>query len=608
MEQQQALDKETGRFRPGRHYFLMRSSEFQNFKDPDVFSPHMDLNFLRRVHGEFGDALEQPDFAHSLDPRPDLIPSAPYVVATRPERAARDLARRFLVHRTTKFEIDILARSPTHFTIRYKRSWRQFGDDFSGPVEFARNQIRFQGQQYTDDVVNYKRVEIPSLQQERVFIQFFRLEPTFQFYEYAAVIIPKQRRALRLPGWNEPVNEPDEYVSFDHKILVKSMFRPFKVKQGNHTFVVSANSARDAFQKARSELNNGAVQITISDNPERHRYVNGDGKAQFRFDRRPVVGNLSRRADLKRKRTHCTDNTFSFVKGDLRHVIHSSLRTPELFYRELARNVKNSIVKFKRMAQSTRLNDRMKESATFFLLKNRWFLIACAVLSDDDGVVNEILERAFGVLHARNPAMSTKQVTYESIRDDGPPLFDTMRDLLQGVDPNDNLGADEFVNEVDDFGQILPRDRPVPPSLGCAPAANQTHGPNMQIREGHDPFPAIFLEGNIRATFAQWTGFLADYTRTFVLDKYVKAIRDDLPRIEKRQSVFGDYLQTISVEEDVVAAVPAVAAAVNDGGGADAADDDLGENFWNVMDGIHFGRSKKKKNILLYENIMQSIF
>jgi hypothetical protein len=604
MEQQQALDKETGRFRPGRHYFLMRSSEFENFRDPDVFSPHMDLNFLRRVHGEFGAALEaEPDFAHSLEPRPELIPSAPYVVATRPERAARDLARRFLIHRTTKFEINILARSPTHFTIQYKRSWRQFGDNFSGPLELARNQVRFRGQPYTDDVHNYKRVEIPSLQQERVFIQFFRLEPTFQFYEYAAVIVPKQRRALRLPGWNVPVNEPQEYVSFDHKILVKSMFRPFKVKQGNNTFVVSANSARDAFQKARSELNNGAAQITISDNPERHRYINGDGKAQFRFARSPVLGNLSRRADLKRKRTHCTDNTFLFAKGDLRHVIHSSLRTHDLFYRELVRNVKNSIVKFKRMAQSTRLNDRMKESATFFLLKNRWFLIACAVLSDDDEVVNEILERAFGVLHARNPAVSTKQVTYESIRDDGPPLFDTMRDLLQGVDPNDNLGADEFVNhvQVDDFGQILPRDRPVPPSLGCAPAANQTQGPNMQIREGHDPFPAILLEGDIRATFAQWTGFLADYTRTFVLDKYVKAIRDDLPRIEKRQSVFGDYLQTISLEEENVPPV---------GGGG--GEDDLGEDFWNAMEGIvHFGRNNKKKknrNVLLYEKIMHSIF
>lgn len=569
----------------------MRATEFTNFRDPDVFSPHMDLNFLRRVYGEFREALDQPnaDFAHSQEPQPALIPSTPYVVGTRPERAARDLARRFLIHRTTKFEINILARTPTHFTIEYKRSWRQFGDAFTGPVEFARDQILFRGQEYTDNVHNYKRIEIPSLRQETVFVQFFRLEPTFEFYEYAATIVPKQNRALRLPGWNVPVNEPDEYVSFEHKILVKSMFRPFRIKQGNNSFVVSANSARDAFAKAREDLNQGAAQITISDVAERHRYVNNDGKAQFRFDRRPRIGNLARRADAKRKRTHCTDNTFLFSKGNLRHVIHSSLRTAELFERELQKNVKNSIVKFKRMAQSTRLNDRMKESSTFFLLKNRWFLIACATLSDDEAA-DQILERAFARLHARNPAMTTKQVTYESIRGDGPPLFETIRGVLQGVDPNDNIGVDEFIEEVNDLNDLVARNIPLPPSLGCAPAANETQGAAMQIREGHDPFPVGLLEGEIRATFAEWTEFLTDYTRAFVLDKYVKAIRDDLPRVEKRQSVFGDYLQAISVE------------------GEEEADDD-GLDPGMFLDWAHFGMEKEKmRNRTLYERIMQAVF
>lgn len=595
-----AAAKGVGRYRPGRHYFLMRASDFVDFKDPDVFSPHMDLLFLRKVYGEFHTALEQqPNFAQSLEPQPYLIPSTPYVVGTRPERAARDLARRFLVSPTTKFEIEIIARTPTHFRLRYKRSWKQFGDAFSEPKEFARGQIEFTGQEYSDEVNHYKRVQIPSLRQETVFVQFFRLEPSFQLYEYAAVIEPKQDRALRLPGWNEPINEPEEYVSFEHKILVKSMFRPFRIIQGNRNFVVSANNARDAFQKVRSRLTQGVAQIKISDDAERHRYVNADGKAQFKFWKRPVVNGLRRRVDNKRKRTHCTDHTFLFEKGNLRHAIHTSLSTRALFDRELRRNVDNSVVKFKRMAQSARLNDRMKESSTFFMLKNRWFLLACAGLlddNDDDEEGTEILERALNALHRRNPAISTKQITYESIRGNGPPLYEFVHHLLEGVD---EVPVEEYVREVDDLQELAAHNIPLPfpPSLGCAPNATETQGA-INIIEGHDPFPTDLLEGEQSATFAQWTEFLTEYTRSFVLDKYVKAIRDDLPRIEKRQSVFGDYLQSISVD------------------GFFVEHEELDDEFWDNMEVVEFGKGRRRRHKdntsttkqNLYEKIMQAVF
>ncbi len=522
----------SGRFRANRNYFLLRVTEFENFQDPNVFSPHMDLLFVRRVYAEFQQKL--PDISFDTAG----FESTPCVLATRPERAARDLSKQYLVSANSKYEIDILNTTPQTFTLRYKRSWRQLNVvEWSDPITVARNTVVFRGVEYAPNVNRYTTVELPFLAKESVFVQFFRLEPSFQFYEYAAVIEPLDNRRLRLPGWN---HEAEGYVPFDKKILVKSLFRPFRITQGPNEFVCSANDAREAFIKSKSRLQDNEVGIEITDTFSKHRFVNNTGDVRFLLDDRPRVNQFKRRADNKRRRTHCVEKNYLFEREPFVHVLHSSYRTDAVFFRELRKNAENALAKFRAIERSERLNDRMKESSTFILLRNRWFLVACAVMT---GGADEILEVAFNFLNTKNPAQSRT-----SYGDFPPNLFETLRDALTGVDENlDDI--QDFVHEVD-VDTLTARNLPLPPSLGCGNPANQTQGNQMQVVEGHNPFPDDLLAGAEERTFEEWdaAGGGEENTRAKVLDTYIKNIRDDVPRIQKRDTPFLHYLQSISIE------------------------------------------------------------
>lgn len=538
----------SARHRPSRHYFLMRVAEFTDFKDPDVFSPHMDLIFLRKVYAEFQAALEHdPNFALQQRPVPARIPSTPYVVASRPERAARDLAKGLLVAENAKYEIRIEQRQPGHFVLRYRKSWKQLNEPWSAPTRMRRDLVRFTGAPYSNHVNEYTAVEIPSLAQERVFVQFFRLEPSFQFYEYAAVLLTTEDRQLRLPGWK------GESVPFEHKLVVKSMFRPFLIKQGANSFVQSANSIRDAFKNASSKLNNNHVRITITDVFDRHRYTNDEGVVQFKLRKAPVVDqHFKRRADAKRKRTHCIEKTILFERGNLRHVIHTTFMDDEVFERELKSKLKHAVHKFLKMARSERLDARQKEASASDMLKNRWFLIACATLSDAPDV-NAVLARALDALHARNPAVA-RTIDYEEFGHDD--LFGLLYGLLENFDVEaDEVPYEAFVHEIakEDLVETLEeRNLPVPPSAGCdgASTAQTQRGVAMKVTEGHDPFPTEFLSGSVTRSFGDFESHQTNYTRDFVLDTYVKNIRDDLKRIVKRNNNFVQYLEAISVEKE----------------------------------------------------------
>ena len=579
--------KDAGRYRPSRHYFLLRVADFENFKDPDLFSPHMDLMFLRKVYEEFQTALEQdPDFAFQQRPDPNQIPSTAYVVASRPERAARDLARNILVAANAKYEIRIEGREPEYFLLRYKRSWKQSNDTFSPQIRIRRDEVRFTGVEYADNIHTYKNVEIERFAQETVFVQFFRLEPSFQMYEYAAVIEALgAERLLRLPGWN---GDDDHYAPFEHKILVKSMFRPFLITQGRTTsFIQNANSMRDAFSKALRKLKNNQVQIEITDTFDKNRYVNNTtGTVLFKFNKKaPVIQQFKRRADSKRSRTHCIEKTYLFEKGAMQHVIHTSMLDEDVFKRDLERNLKNSISKFLRMVRTDRLNARQKESSTFAMLKNRWFLIACACLSTNPDV-NNLLQRAFDALHARNPSVP-QTLEYATLRQHvHDSLFDLLMGLLEEFDPEeDEVPYEEFTSEIDrdDLVNVLEaRNLPIPPSKGCdvqTVRGNVMNGNVMNVTEGHEPFPRDLLEGSESHSFGEWTTHQTTYTRDFILDTYVKNIRDDLKRINKRNNVFIQYLTSISYSMDEE------------------------ENPAHV----EFGKSKKER-LTLYQRIIRAIF
>lgn len=521
-----------GRVRANRNYFLLRVSEFENFQDPDIFSPHMDLLFVRRVYDEFRQKL--PDISFDTAG----FESTPCVLATRPERAARDLSKLYLTSSSAKYSIEILEATPETFTFRYKRSWRQLGPmAWNGPVTVARDMVLFRGDPYDPNVVQYDTVELPFLACEKIFVQFFRLEPSFQFYEYAAVIEPFDNRRLRLPGWNA---DAETYMPFDKKILVKSLFRPFRVKQGANEIMCSANSARDAFVKSRSDLQANEVPIEITDSFTKHRYVNNAGDVRFLPESRPRVQNFKRRADNKRKRTHCVEKNYLFEREPFYHVLHSSYRTDAIFQREFRRNLENALSKFRAIEASTRMNDRMKESATFVMLRNRWFLMACAIAT---GGADEVLAHAFAFHNNKNPAQFKMEYA-----DFPPNLYDTFREALAGVD-GEFGDAGDFVQEVD-ADTLAARNIPIPPSLGCTGnTANQTTQPQMQVVEGHDPFPVDLLSGAEERTFAEWDVFAgAGETRAQILDMYTKNIRDDIPRVQKRDTPFGDYLQSISIE------------------------------------------------------------
>jgi hypothetical protein len=124
----------------------------------------------------------------------------------------------------------------------------------------------------------------------------------------------------------------------------------------------------------------------------------------------------------------------------------------------------------------------------------------------------------------------------------------TLHDALMDVDENfDNIH--DFVQNVD-AETLADRNIPLPPSLGCGNAANQTQGNQMQVVEGHNPFPDDLLSGVEIHTYAEWEvaeGGGGD-TRAHVLDTYTKTIRDDVPRIQKRDTPFINYLQLISIE------------------------------------------------------------
>ncbi len=541
------------RYRPSRHYFLMRVSEFTNFQDPDVFSPHMDLKFLRKVYAELQSAIERdPNFAIQQRPDPEQIPSTPYVVATRPERAARDLAKRVLVAENTKYEVRIEQNQSGFFVLRYRKAWKQWNDSWSPPVRMRHDLVRFSDDEpYSERVREYTGVEIPSFAQEKVFVQFFRLEPSFQFYEYAVVVIRTEDRQLRLPGWK------GESVPFEHKLVVKSMFRPFLIKQGRNVFVQNANSVRDAFKKASSKLSNNHVRITISDVFDRHRYTNDEGVVQYKLRKAPVIGEFRRRADSKRKRTHCIEKTFLFEKGELRHVLHTTFMDDDVIERELSRKLKHAVKKFLRMARSSRVDARDKESSTFSMLKNRWFLVACASLSTDPSV-NLLLKRAFDALHARNPAViQTEQMEYADLQHDN--LFETLYGLLEDFDvETDDVPYSEYTVEIDKdelVETLEERNLPVPPSDGCdgVSTVQTQRGVAMKVTEGHDPFPTDLLSGSVRGSFGEFLQHQTNYTRDFILDTYVKHIRDDLKRTVKRTNdEFIQYLESISVhaEED----------------------------------------------------------
>lgn len=522
----------SGRFRANRNYFLLRIAEFENFQDPDMFSPHMDLLFVRRVYAEFQQKL--PDISFDTAG----FESTPCVLATRPERAARDLAKRYLVSANSKYEIEIMNATPQTFTLRYKRSWRQLNEvDWSQPITIARNMVVFRGEQFVQNTNRYTTVELPFLAKENIFVQFFRLEPSFQFYEYAAVVEPLDNRRLRLPGWNDA----EGYIPFDKKILVKSLFRPFRITQGPNEFVCSANSAREAFMKSKSKLQNNQVEIEITDTFTKHRFVNNAGDVRFLLDDRPRVNQFKRRADNKRRRTHCVEKNYLFEREPFVHVLHSSFRSGAIFFRELRKNLENALAKFRAIERSERLNDRMKESATFILLKNRWFLMVCAVLTDG---AEDILEVAFNFLNTKNPARFNLEYA-----DFPPNLYETLHTALMDVDENlDDI--QDFVHEVD-VDTLTARNLPLPPSLGCGNPANQAQGNQMQVVEGHNPFPDDLLSGADERTFVDWDDAAGD-TRAKVLDTYTKSIRDDVPRIQKRDTAFIHYLESISIEPVVL--------------------------------------------------------
>ncbi len=524
----------SGRFRANRNYFLLRIAEFENFQDPDVFSPHMDLLFVRRVFAEFQQKLPDVSFDAAG------FESTPCVLATRPERAARDLAKRYLISANSKYEIEILNTTPQTFTLRHKRSWRQLGEvAWSHPITIARNMVVFRGNEYVPNINRYTTVELPFLARESVFVQFFRLEPSFQFYEYAAVIEPFDNRRLRLPGWN---HEAEGYVPFDKKILVKSLFRPFRITQGLNSFICSANDAREAFVKSKSRLQNNDMPIEVTDNFSKHRFVNNAGDVRFLMDDRPRVNQFKRRADNKRRRTHCVEKNYLFEREPFVHVLHSSYRTDAIFFRELRKNLENAIAKFRSIERSARLNDRMKESATFVLLRNRWFLIACAVMTGD---ADDVLEVAFNSINSKNPA----QVKLE-YADFPPNLYNVLHVALTGVDAALLDDIQDFVHEVD-VNTLAARNIPLPPSLGCGNPENQTQGNQMHVVEGHNPFPEDLLSGADERTFADWNAGGGN-TRAGILDTYIKNIRDDVPRIQKRDTPFINYLESISIEPVVL--------------------------------------------------------
>jgi hypothetical protein len=512
----------------------MRVAEFEDFKDPDVFSPHMDLVELRKIYAEW--KSEEEEY------------STPHVVASRPERAARDLAKHFLVAADAKYEIRIEERTRHHFVLRYRKSWKQLNEQpWSAPTRIRRDLVQFAGEPHTTDVDEYTTVQIPSFAQERVFVQFYRLEPSFQFYEYAAVLLQTEARQLRLPGWG------GESIPFEHKILVKSMFRPFLIKQGQNEFVQSANSIRDAFAKAQTKLNNGRAKITITDVFDRHRYVNEDGAVEYKFRKAPVIGEFKRRADSKRRRTHCIEKTFLFEKGPVRHVLHTSFMDENIFQRELQRKLKNSILKFLRMARTSRLDDAQKIATTSDMLKNRWFLVACAALSNDPDV-NAMLVRAFDALHSRNPAVPRTVVDHDEYS------FELLTGLLEDFDADaDEIPYEEFTHEVaaEDLVRTLEeRNLPIPPSVGCE--GNSTiqtvRGNVMNVTEGHDAFPTEFLSGSVTRSFGDFQTHQTNYTRDFILDTYTKNIRDDLKRVVKRNNdAFIQYLEHIHPQQIMLA-------------------------------------------------------
>ncbi len=493
----------------------------------------MDLLFVRRVYDEFQQKL--PDISFDTAG----FESTPCVLATRPERAARDLAKRYLVSANSKYEIEILNATIDTFTLRYKRSWRQMNEvDWSQPITVAQNTVLFRGDPFVPNVNRYTTVELPFLAHETVFVQFFRLEPSFQFYEYAAVIEPFDNRRLRLPGWN---HEAEDYVPFDKKILVKSLFRPFRITQGPNEFICSANSAHEAFVKSRSRLQDNQVDIEITDTFSKHRFVNNAGDVRFMLDARPRVNQFKRRADNKRRRTHCVEKTYLFEDAPFMHVLHSSYRTEAIFFRELRKNLENALAKFRSIERSERLNDRMKESATFVLLRNRWFLIVCAMLTGGAGGADLILQQAFDFLNTKNPAQF--KLDYA---DFPPNLYDTLHGALTGVDEHLLDDIQDFVQEVD-AETLAERNIPLPPSLGCGNATNQMRGNQMQVVEGHNPFPDDLLSGADERSFVDWNAG-GENTRAKVLDTYTKSIRDDVPRVQKRDTPFINYLQAISIE------------------------------------------------------------
>jgi hypothetical protein len=534
----------SSRFRKNQNYFLLRVAHFEHFRDPDAFSPHMDLIFIRRVNDEFQEKLPEIRFDATG------FESTSCVLATRPERAARDLARRFLISNDARYEIEILNTQGQVFTIRYRKPNT---DAWSVQIETAFNWIVFSD----DEPYNAENedqtytVELPFLAQTSVFVQFFRLEPSFQFYEYAVVIDTIQERKLRLPGGND---DPD-YVPLRRKIAVKSMFRPFLISQRQHQviqkFSVSANNARDAFVKAKDRLWENNSPITITDIVPKHRFVNNLGHSEFKFVENSFVANVGqfrRRADNKRRRTHCIEHTFLFEleQRNLNHVVHTTMRTNNAFFRSLRNNLTNAIHKFKAIIQSERMDGDMKESATFVMLRNRWFLMACAILTEElTEELDPILSIAFAAINSKNPTRQT--LSYEEFPNN---LYGSFRAVFEDMDDDDivfNHLEDQFV-EVEDHEQLEARNLPVPPSLGCEPNPNEINAADIRVDEGHDPFPNDYLTGPIVRTFANWDAE-QHYTRAFVLDTYTKQIRDDVKRIVKRNTPFIQYLGNISINE-----------------------------------------------------------
>lgn len=466
--------KKYNRFRRNNYYFQTRIVSFDP-KETPYCSEWMDAKLVVEISNQFKDYI-QSQHAYPFEVDADTKPHTTVVQSTRPERAARDLAKMFMSG------CEELSFTPVDVTIRKVYENGKYADivihtrsDKILQIHFETSKIvsfeRAQQNEYTRSAMNFilqKRMDsfdrisksddfvgssqqyffsqaasldfdeihesqilrncLVDLTKPNVIVQFFKLQPVFQIYEY---MVTKHYYKTS----HEFVDKSQVLSSFGKKkkgddlrtvmrYFTKSLFRPFILNQSlKPIYAYSAVEAFARYQKQKPNMKANHM-CTIRESVPGSKSTNCLKNYQlFTFPisvsvdslkdnelvllRNQEFGRVFQKKFLKMNAGSVKEIESSTVKVVLSYVHLSSMSHSD--HQKLM--IRNSIKALKTFFGSKLMKPvahrDFKKSTISVWTRNPWFLMGCVYLLKSE---SDILRPAFLELFQKRNVISTSSL------------------------------------------------------------------------------------------------------------------------------------------------------------------------------------------------------